>query len=103
MYIYAKEALAVYRFSYTELIVDPGSPRATAAATPSGIGEVLLVAGAHAELRVAWSQSSGWNVNPKIVQEMLAYANISETMDTYSHVLPGTGDAAAEAMDEALG
>lgn len=43
------------------------------------------------------------NVNPKIVQEMLGHANISETMDTYSHVLPGMGDAAAGAMDEALG
>ena len=26
--------------------------------------------------------------HPKIVQEMLGHANISETMDTYSHVLP---------------
>jgi integrase len=43
------------------------------------------------------------NVNPKIVQEMFGHANISETMDTYSHVLPGMGDAAAGAMDEALG
>jgi len=43
------------------------------------------------------------NVNPKIVQETLDHANISETIDTYSHVLPGTGDAAAGSMDEALG
>ena len=27
-------------------------------------------------------------VNPKIVQEMLGHANISVTLDTYSHVLP---------------
>ena len=26
--------------------------------------------------------------HPKVVQEMLGHANISETMDTYSHVLP---------------
>lgn len=34
------------------------------------------------------------NVNPKIVQEMLGHATISQTMDTYSHVLPGMQDAA---------
>ncbi len=36
-------------------------------------------------------------------QETLCHANISETMNTYSHVLPGMGNAAAGAMDEALG
>jgi integrase len=43
------------------------------------------------------------NVNPKIVQEMLGHATISQTMDTYSHVLPGMGDVAATALEEALG
>jgi integrase len=42
------------------------------------------------------------NVNPKIVQEMMGHANISQTMDTYSHVMPGMGDAAATALEEAL-
>jgi integrase len=28
------------------------------------------------------------NVDPKLVQEMLGHANISQTMDIYSHVLP---------------
>lgn len=42
------------------------------------------------------------NVNPKIVQEMLGHATISQTMDTYSHVMPGTGDVAAEALESAL-
>jgi len=42
------------------------------------------------------------NVNPNIVQETLGPANISETMDTYPHVLSGKGDTAAGAMDEAL-
>jgi integrase len=42
------------------------------------------------------------NVNPKIVQEMMGHANISQTMDTYSHLMPGMGDAAATALDEAL-
>jgi integrase len=40
------------------------------------------------------------NVNPKIVQELLGHANISQTMDTYSHVLPNMQDQAASAMDD---
>jgi integrase len=43
------------------------------------------------------------NVNPKIVQEMLGHATITQTMDTYSHVLPGMSDVAATALEEALG
>jgi integrase len=43
------------------------------------------------------------NVNLKIVQEMLGHATIRQTMDTYSHVLPGMGDVAATALEEALG
>jgi integrase len=42
------------------------------------------------------------NVNPKIVSEMLGHATISQTMDTYSHVMPGMGDIAAEALESAL-
>jgi integrase len=36
------------------------------------------------------------------VQELLGHANISITLDTYSHVLPGMGDELADAMDNAL-
>jgi integrase len=43
------------------------------------------------------------NVNAKIVQEMLGHATITQTMDTYSHVMPGMSDAAATALEEALG
>ena len=42
------------------------------------------------------------NVNPKIISEMLGHATISQTMDTYSHVMPGMGDVAATALEEAL-
>ena len=42
------------------------------------------------------------NVHPKIIQEMLGHATITQTMDTYSHVLPGMGDVAASALEEAL-
>ena len=42
------------------------------------------------------------NVYPKIIQEMLGHATISQTMDTYSHLMPGMQDAAATAMESAL-
>ncbi len=42
-------------------------------------------------------------VHPKLVQELLGHKSISITLDTYSHVLPGMGDAVVGAMDEALG
>jgi integrase len=41
-------------------------------------------------------------VHVKFVQELLGHATISITLDTYSHVLPGMGGAAAGAMDDAL-
>jgi integrase len=47
---------------------------------------VLLVSGTH----------------PKVVQEMLGHANIPQTMDAYSHVLPDMQDRAISAMESAL-
>jgi integrase len=40
--------------------------------------------------------------HPKIVQEMLGHANISMTLDTYSHVLPTMQDEAIAALEGAL-
>lgn len=42
-------------------------------------------------------------VHAKYVQELLGHADISLTLNVYSHVLPDMGDAAAGAMDDALG
>lgn len=42
-------------------------------------------------------------VHPKIVSEMLGHSSIAITLDTYSHVIPGLGDVAATAMEDALG
>ena len=42
------------------------------------------------------------NVNPKVVQEMLVHANISQTMDIYSHVLPNMQDEATVARESPL-
>ena len=42
-------------------------------------------------------------VHPKIVSGMLGRSSIAITLDIYSHVIPGLGDAAALAMEDALG
>jgi integrase len=41
-------------------------------------------------------------VHPKIVSEMLGHSSIAITLDTYSHVIPGLGEAAALAMEDVL-
>jgi integrase len=43
------------------------------------------------------------NVHPKHVQELLGHASVAITLDTYSHMLPGMGSEAADAIGEALG
>jgi integrase len=40
--------------------------------------------------------------HPKIVQEMLGHTTISQTMDTYSHVLPDMQERAASSMESTL-
>ena len=42
------------------------------------------------------------NVNPKVVWEMLGYATIAITLDTYSHVLPNMQESAAAARPGGL-
>jgi hypothetical protein len=34
---------------------------------------------------------------------MLGHSSIAITLDTYSHVIPGLGEVAANAMEDALG
>ncbi len=41
-------------------------------------------------------------VHAKIVSERLGHANVGITLDTYSHVLPGLQESAAERFDEML-
>ncbi len=38
------------------------------------------------------------NIHPKFVQELLGHASVAITLDTYSHILPGMGGEAADAM-----
>ena len=42
------------------------------------------------------------NVHPKVVQERLGHSDISLTLNTYSHVLPGMQEEADEKLDELL-
>jgi integrase len=41
-------------------------------------------------------------VNLKFVRALLGHADVSLTLNVYSHVPPDMGDAAAGAMDDAL-
>ena len=41
-------------------------------------------------------------VHPKVVSERLGHSTIALTLDTYSHVLPGIQEEAAEKVDAAL-
>jgi integrase len=45
----------------------------------------------------------GCGVNPKIVSELLGHSTVAITLDLYSHVLPMMQQAAASAMEAALG
>ncbi len=40
--------------------------------------------------------------NPMVVQETLGHANVSVTLDTYSHLLPNMQDEVAEKINELL-
>ncbi len=41
-------------------------------------------------------------INPKVAQERLGHADISVTMDTYSHVLSDMQEEAAAAIEDVL-
>jgi integrase len=42
------------------------------------------------------------NVHPKYVQELLGHVSIAQTLDTYSHILPGMNGGIDDAIDDAL-
>ena len=44
----------------------------------------------------------GSGVHPKIVSERLGHTSVAFTLDTYSHVVPGLQEAAAESFDKML-
>ena len=72
--------------SFNPLLKRVGLPRVGFHDLRHTFATVLLVGGTH----------------PKVVQEMLGHANISQTLDTYSHVLPDMQDGAISDMESAL-
>jgi integrase len=45
----------------------------------------------------------GRSEHPKVVQSLLGHSSITQTMDTYSHLMDGIGDDAVDGLDEAFG
>lgn len=43
------------------------------------------------------------NVNPKIIRSLLGHSSITQTMDTYSHLMQDIGGVAVGGLDEAFG
>ena len=41
-------------------------------------------------------------MHPKVISERLGHASIGITLDTYSHVMPGMQEEAAEKIDAGL-
>ena len=72
--------------------------RAPAARSPNPLTSVFVAAltfagGSRATLR---------RIRPKVVSERLGHASIGITLDTYSHVMPGMQEEAAEKIDAGL-
>jgi integrase len=42
-------------------------------------------------------------VYPKVIQSLLGHSSITQTMDTYSHLMEGMGDDAVDGLDETFG
>jgi integrase len=42
-------------------------------------------------------------VYPKVIQSLLGHSSITQTMDTYSHLMEGLGSGALDGLDEAFG
>ena len=40
---------------------------------------------------------------PKVIQSLLGHSSITQTMDTYSHLMEGMGEDAVDSLDETFG
>jgi integrase len=72
--------------AFARIVREAGLPHLTLHGLRHAHATLLLTAGVH----------------PKVVSERLGHSNISITMDTYSHVLPGLQEQAAIAIDQIL-
>lgn len=48
-------------------------------------------------------EQSSTGEHPKVVQSLLGLSSITQTMDTYSHLMEGMGGNAVGGLDEAFG
>ena len=69
-----------------------------AAVRKSGLMAVNFHALRHSHATILLKQG----VNPKVVSERLGHANVSTTLDIYSHVLPNMQEQAAQGLDRAF-
>jgi integrase len=42
-------------------------------------------------------------VYPKVIQSLLGHSSITQTMDTYAHLMGGMSNDAVDGLDEGLG
>lgn len=83
---------------FTPLKPDTVSGAWAELAERAGMKQVRLHDCRHSHASILLKQ----NIHPKVVQERLGHANISTTLDIYSHVAPGMQAAAALRFDEAM-
>jgi integrase len=67
-------------------------------ARKAGLGDVRL----HDLRHFYASELLRRGVHPKVASEALGHSSVAFTMDTYSHLVPSMGEAAAEAIESAL-
>jgi len=65
-------------------------------ATHAGVKVIRLHDARHTHASLMLKQG----IHPKIVQERLGHSTIAMTLDTYSHVVPGLQEAAAQRFDD---
>ena len=81
-----QDGIDLLRYSYRPLLMRAGLPRIRFHDLRHTVATLLL----------------RWDVNPKIVSEMLGHSSVTITRDIYSHVVPDMQQLAADAMDETL-
>jgi len=72
------------------------------ACLPAGLREGRLSCRIHDLRHTHATMLLRQGVHPKVVSERLGHASIGITLDTYSHVMPGMQEEAAEKIDAGL-
>ena len=92
-----------------DLVIDQGdggpySPDALTRAYYRLVRSLGFTGGRIHDLRHAFAtELLGAGVHPKVVSEALGHSSVGFTMDTYQHLMPSMQEAAARAIEQALG